>query len=236
MAAFNPGKMLFWTLPVVSTGLLGVGTIALAPDTPLFGFGVPFVCALFVAALASAFSIRVHRMVLSPGGSQSSLSTQLKERNTWRYFLGTVMVAAMGAAPALAVGFALSKIPEPGIPAPLGTILAFVLPYLAAQLVIAKRQLLYLTGISLGRGNAWTESTTMGEGYGVRLACVNLLSAVYTIGISLFAGWLVGLVFTTGPQGLLEFLTIVVGLPAQLGCFACLQAACYRRLSQNPVP
>jgi hypothetical protein len=199
-------------------------------------YGVPFAFTLLVAALASAFSIRVHRMILVPGEHHCFLSTQLKERNTWRYFLGTVMVAAMGAVPALAVGFALSKIPEPGIPAPLGTILAFVLPYLAAQLVIAKRQLLYLTGISLGRGNAWTESTTMGEGYGVRLACVNLLSAVYTIGISLFAGWLVGLVFTTGPQGLLEFLTIVVGLPAQLGCFACLQAACYRRLSQNPVP
>lgn len=235
MAALNPGKMLLWTLPVVSAGLLGVGIVAVTPYSPLLAFGVPFVFVLIMVAFASVFSIRVHRMVLVPSNQLSVLSTQLKERSTWRYFSGMLLVAGMGSVPALAVGFALSKVPEPGPPAPLGTVLAFVLPYLAAQVVIAKRQLLYLTGISLGRVNAWRESTTMGEGFAFRLAFVNLLSALYTLGISLFAGWLVGMAFTTGPQGLLEFLTIVVGLPAQLGCFACLQAVCYRRLSLNPV-
>jgi hypothetical protein len=236
LAAQNPGKLLFWTLPVVSVGLLGVGTVALVPYSPLAAFGVPLVFALIVATFASAFSIRVHRMVLNPGERPSPWSILLKERTTWRYVQGVLLVAAMGAVPALAVGFALSKIPEPGLPAPLGPILAVVLPYLSAQVVVAKRQLLYLTGISLSRSNAWVESTTMGAGFGGRLASVNLLSAVYTLGVSLFAGWLVGMVFTEGPQGLLEFLTIIVGLPAQLGCFACLQAACYRRLSLNPVP
>jgi len=236
LAAQNPGKLLFWALPVVSAGLLGVGIVALTPYSPLLAFGVPFVFVLTMVAFASVFSIRVHRMVLVPGEQLPVLSTQLKERSTWRYFLGVLVIAAIGAVPAVGVGFALSRIPEPGLPVPLGAILNVILPYLAAQVVIAKRQLLYLTGISLGRGSAWTESTAMGEGFKLRLAFVNLLCALYTIGISLFAGWLVGMVFTTGPQGLLEFLTIVVGLPAQLGCFACLQAACYRRLSLNPVP
>jgi hypothetical protein len=192
--------------------------------------------AMILVTFASAFSVRVHRMVLIPGEPLSSFSTQLKDRSTWRYAWGVLVVAAMGAVPAIAAGFTLSRIPESSLPPPLGSILAVVLPDLSAQVVVAKRQLLYLTGISLGRGNAWLASSTMGAGFGARLAAVNLLSASYTLGVSLFAGWLVGMAFTEGPQGLLEFLTIVVGLPAQLGCFACLQAVCYRRLSLHPVP
>jgi len=48
--------------------------------------------------------------------------------------------------------------------------------------------------------------------------------------VSVFAGWMVGNSSIDAPQGLLEFLTIVVGLPTQLGFFACLQAVCYGRL------
>ena len=236
LAGRHSGKLFLWSFPVVTVGLLGVGTVALIPSSPEVVFGVPLVFAVISVFFASAFSVRVHRMVLIPGELPQPLSLQVKDHDTWRYARGVLLVAAMGAPAAIAAGYALSRIPENSLPAPLEYILAVIVPYLSVQVVVAKRQLLYLTGISLGRSTAWLASSTMGRGFGARLVAVNLLSALYTLGVSLFAGWLVGTAFTDGPQGLLEFLTIVVGLPAQLGCFACLQAACYRRLSFDPVP
>jgi hypothetical protein len=111
---------------------------------------------------------------------------------------------------------------------------ALILAWLAAQAATARLLFLYLPDLSLGGVGSWRASRIMARGCRGRLALLGLTSGVYTLGVSAFAGWMVGMAFT-GPQGLLEFLTIVVGLPAQMGCFACLQAACHRRLCPDPL-
>jgi len=123
---------------------------------------------------------------------------------------------------------------DAGLPGLLGPIAGFALPYLGLLALLSKRQLLYLTDISLNGHASWKDSTAMGRGFGWRLAGVNMVSGLFILGVSVFAGWMIGNSFVNAPQGLLEFLTIVVGLPAQLGFFACLQASCYGRLRLPP--
>lgn len=234
--AGNSGRLFVWTSPIVALGLAAVGARALLPLSAAAHVGVSAAYLVFLVVSASAFSVRVHRMILLPGEPLPPFLSYILARGTWRYAGGVLVVAAMAVVPAVAGGGVSSLVSEVGLPEPLGDILGTALPYFLVQAVVAKRQLLFLTDISLHPGGSWRTSTAMGRGYGVRLAALNMLSGVYTLGVTLFTGWLVGTVFTEGPQDLLEFLTIVMGLPAQLGCFACLQAACYGRLSPDTAP
>ena len=239
LTARHSGRLLIWSAPMVGFGLLIVAAEALQLFSPEVLAFAPAVVGLSLLILACAYSVQVHRLILVPYEAVPYFP-RVFSRSTWRYVSGFLVLALLAAVPGGVAGFAAAWVSDAAELGPFGPVLIVLASYFVVQVVIAKRQLLYLTDISLHQGGfwrgSWAASSAMGQGFGWRLAGLNLLSGLYTLSVSLFAGWLVGLVFPEGPQGQLEFLTIVVGLPAQLGCFACLQAACYRRLSLNPVP
>jgi len=231
LTARHSVRFFAWTCPIAAAGLSAVGAVALLPDDRLvflFAWGS---FALFFFAASCAFFVRTHRMLLIPGEPLAPLLGNTLAMGMWRYARGLAVIAALAVPCALAGWLCASRVSLDGLPDSAQAMLWFVLTYLLVQAGVAKRQLLYLPAVSLRHGRCWRESTAMGRGFGARLVLLNLLSGGYTLGVSAFAGWMVALVIPDGPQGLLECLTVVVGLPAQMGCFACLQAACYRRLS-----
>jgi len=236
LSARNSARMFVWTLPVGVAGVLGVGAAVLLREVPFASLAALCAAAAYLVVLACAFSVRVHRMLLVPGERPVPFGGQFFTASTWRYVRGSLVVALMAVIP-MALGVAAASFAsDAGLGFPLNAILAATLPYLAAQAVIAPRQILYLTDLSLRSRGSWAASTAMARGFHWRLRGVNLLGAGFSLVVTLFAGWLVGMAFAEGPQWALEFLTLAMGLPAQLVCFTCLQAACYRRLSLDPVP
>lgn len=231
LAARHSARLLAWSGPLLAVGLLATAV----QDAPIanptawaLAQAVPG-CALL--ALSASYSTRVHRMILLPGEPLPAPFQDAVAGTTWRYLLGLTVVGLCSIPPVLAAGLLVRAASGLGLPPPFDAVLEVVLPFLAVQATLAKRQLLYLPGISLRGPDPWQAATAMGRGYAWRLAGVNLLFGLYSLMVTLFAGWLVGNLFPEGPLGQLEVLTLAVGLPAQLGCFACLQAACYRRLS-----
>lgn len=236
LAARHTGKLLLWASPLALIGLAAVGALALAPESALLAICVPVGFALVLVVYWAGFSVRVHRLILlpDPDPDPDSTLTQARQRDLGgsvrRSIAGLLLLALLAVAPTVCGFIAGVSILQAGLPGLWGPIVAFVTPYLAVMALLGKRQLLYLTDISLNGHASWKTSSAMARGFGWRLAAINALSGLFILGISLFAGWMVGSAFADGPQGLLEFLTVVVGLPAQIGFFACLQAACYGRL------
>lgn len=236
LAARNSTRLLIWSAPVGLTGLAAVGAAALLGGAPPAFLSAMACAALGLGVLASAFSVRVHRMLLLPLEPLLSFSGQFSSPFTWRYFRGAlaltllaVVPAGLGAAGALAGAAA-------GLGPPWDFLLAALLPCLTVQAFMAPLQLVHMTGLSLRAGGSWRASVALARGNLRRLCAVNLLCAGFCILVALFAGWLVGMAFEDGPQGLLELLTLAVGFPAQLVLFTCLQAACYGRLARLTSP
>lgn len=260
LAARHTGKLLLWVSPLALMGLAAVGLLAVGPESDALSLGVQAGFALVLVVYWSAFSVRVHRLILLPSPDQNADPvpvTNIKpdegpdsvpdqgpdsgpglgdERSrdlsgsVRRSVGGLLLLALLAVLPTVCGLYLGGLIMDAGLPGLLGPIAGFSVPYLALLAILGKRQLLYLTDISLNGHASWKDSTAMGRGFGWRLAAVNMLSGLFIMGVSVFAGWMVGNAFVNAPQGLLEFLTIVVGLPTQLGFFACLQAACYGRL------
>lgn len=235
LSAKHSLRLFAWSAPVTVAGLAATAATALFPDIPAVYLGAPAAFLLYFAVAFCAFCVRVHRLILWPGEPASVLPVLTFPPGTWRYARGLAVAAAVGILPATAVWLALDALTPEGMPEAEWAALSLVLAFLAAQAAMARSLFLYLTGLSLRARGSWRASTAIARGCRGRLALLGLASGAYTLGVSVFAGWMVGMVFPNGPQGLLEFLTIVVGLPAQMGCFACLQAACYRRLSPDPL-
>ncbi|MFP5222275.1 MAG: hypothetical protein ACLGSA_08305 [Acidobacteriota bacterium] len=260
LAARHTGKLLLWVSPLALIGLAAVGVLAFSPESATLSVAVPLGFAVVLVLYWSVFSVRVHRLILLPdpdsthgslpdtapgsdvnskpvSGLESSPDSGPEDQRARdlpgsirRSVGGLLLLALMAVLPTVCGLYLGGLILDAGLPGILGPITAFAGPYLALLGLLGKRQLLYLTDLSLNGRASWKDSTAMGRGFGWRLAGVNMLSGLFILGISVFAGWMVGNSFTNAPQGLLEFLTIVVGLPAQLGFFACLQAVCYGRL------
>jgi len=250
LAARHTGKLLLWVSPLALTGLAAVGLLAIGPESAALSLAVQAGFALVLVVYWSAFSVRVHRLILLPtsglhsgpdsrpdDGPNSGPDEGLGDERSRdlpgsvrRSIGGLVLLGLLAVLPTVCGLYLGGLIMDAGLPGLLGPIAAFAVPYLGLLALLGKRQLLYLTDISLNGHASWRDSTAMGRGFGLRLAGVNMVSGLFILGVSVFAGWMIGNSFVNAPQGLLEFLTIVVGLPTQLGFFACLQAACYQRL------
>lgn len=266
LAARHTGKLLLWVSPLALTGLAAVALLAFGPESAALSLAVQAGFALALVVFWSAFSVRVHRLILlSPPGQNSGPGSTSYSRpddgpasvpdespepgsapgpdsgmddersrdlsgSIRRSIGGLLLLALLAVLPTVCGLYLGGLIMDAGLPGLLGPIAGFALPYLGLLALLGKRQLLYLTDISLNGHASWKDATAMGRGFGWRLAGVNMVSGLFILGVSVFAGWMIGNSFVNAPQGLLEFLTIVVGLPAQLGFFACLQAACYQRL------
>jgi len=239
LAGRHSRRFLPWSAPLGVCGMALVGLAFL-----LDGFSpmaLPACEALFLilgVGLGCAFSASIHRLLLLPGEPSGNLPVGITSPVTWRYVRGYLAVALLAVIPATLGGFLAARAAGSGIPV-LDVFLPFLLPYFLSQAAIAAPQLLYLPDVSLHAGSAsggscWRQGAAMARGYRLALIEVNLLSGVFTLGVSIFAGWVIGMIFPSGPQGVLEFLTVTAGLPAQVGTFACLQAACYRRLTLRP--
>jgi len=236
LAARNSARLLIWSVPVGLTGLSAVGAAALLGGTPQAFLATMACAALGLGVLFCAFSVRVHRMLLLPFEPVLSFSGQFSSPFTWRYFRGALAVALLAAVPAgFGAAVALAGA-SAGLGPPLDFLLAALLPCLAAQAFMAPLQLIHLTGLSLRAGGSWRASMAIARGNVHRLCAVNLLCAGFFILVTLFAGWLVGMAFKDGPQGLLELFTLAVGFPAQMVLFTCLQAVCYGRLAPAAHP
>lgn len=254
LAARHTGKLLLWVSPLALTGLAAVGLLAIGPESAALSLAVQAGFALVLVVYWSAFSVRVHRLILLPNpglhpapdskpddgpnsGPDEGLDpgpddvhAQDLPGSVRRSIGGLVLLGLLAVLPTVCGLYLGGLIMDAGLPGLFGPIAAFTVPYLGLLALLGKRQLLYLTDISLNGHASWKDSTAMGRGFGWRLAGVNMVSGLFILGVSVFAGWMIGNSFVNAPQGLLEFLTIVVGLPTQLGFFACLQAACYGRL------
>lgn len=262
LAARHTGKLLLWVSPLALTGFAAVALLAFGPESAALSLAVQAGFALVLVVYWSAFSVRVHRLILLPdsgltsgpnsapdsrpddgpdsvpdessdSGSDPGLGDERSRDlpgSVRRSIGGLLLLGLLAVLPTVCGLYLGGLIMDAGLPGLLGPIAGFALPYLGLLALLGKRQLLYLTDISLNGHASWKDSTAMGRGFGWRLASVNMLSGLFILGVSVFAGWMIGNSFVNAPQGLLEFLTIVVGLPAQLGFFACLQAACYGRL------
>lgn len=254
LAARHTGKLLLWVSPLAMTGLAAVALLAFGPESAALALAVQAGFAVVLVVFWSAFSVRVHRLILlsnpdpnsRPDAGQNSVPEEGSDPgfdsapddvhaqdlpgSIRRSIGGLLLLALLAVLPTVCGLYLGGLIMDAGLPGLLGPIAGFALPYLGLLALLGKRQLLYLTDISLNGHASWKDSTAMGRGFGWRLAGVNMVSGLFILGVSVFAGWMIGNSFVNAPQGLLEFLTIVVGLPAQLGFFACLQAACYGRL------
>lgn len=238
LAARHTGKLLLWVSPLALAGLAAVALLAFGPESAALALAVQAGFALALVVFWSAFSVRVHRLILLPPPGPTSgpdsgpddVHAQDLPGSIRRSIGGLLLLALLAVLPTVCGLYLGGLIMDAGLPGLLGPIAGFALPYLGLLALLGKRQLLYLTDISLNGHASWKDSTAMGRGFGWRLAGVNMVSGLFILGVSVFAGWMIGNSFVNAPQGLLEFLTIVVGLPAQLGFFACLQAACYQRL------
>ncbi|WP_027189625.1 hypothetical protein [Fundidesulfovibrio putealis] len=250
LAARHTGKLLLWVSPLALTGLAAVGLLAIGPESAALSLAVQAGFALVLVVYWSAFSVRVHRLILLPtsgpnsapgsrpdDGPNSGPGDGLGDERSRdlpgsvrRSVGGLLLLGLLAVLPTVCGLYLGGLIMDAGLPGLLGPIAAFTVPYFGLLALLGKRQLLYLTDISLNGHASWKDATAMGRGFGLRLAGVNMVSGLFILGVSVFSGWMIGNSFVNAPQGLLEFLTIVVGLPAQLGFFACLQAACYGRL------
>lgn len=217
------------SMPAAGLLLLGLGVLLGAEGA--WAVALTLAIWLAMAVLLAGFSVKVHRLLLEPADRWG----RPPARGRTRRYLGAMGLLAVASLPAWALArMAVLALDQQGLPAPLGAILSLLLPFFAVQAVMARRVLLYLPGVSLGRRSPWAAATTMGRGAGRQLLCLNVCGGLYTVGVSLFAGWLVGAAFPRGPQDMLELMTLLVGLPAQAVFIVCLQAACYRRLTLDP--
>ncbi len=233
LAARHSGRLFLWSLLPGCAGLAVAGAAFLDLDPATF-ITVLGALAAIVFVSSCAFSVRVHRHILLPSPPGETLAALLFERRMWRYAgesacaaLLSMIPAAAGAAAAAVLAGAL------GLPPGWTFALEAVLPLAAAQACLAGWQLVRLTSIPVRDASPPGTGRGLASGHRLGLAGVALLNCGYAVGVSLFAGWLVGLAFpyAGGDESRLELFTLAVGLPAQFCFYACLQAACFRRLA-----
>ncbi|GFK96010.1 hypothetical protein NNJEOMEG_03884 [Fundidesulfovibrio magnetotacticus] len=247
LASGHCWTLLAWSASMPAVGLLLMGLGVLAGASGPWAVALTLFIWAIMGGLLARFWVRAHRLMLLPPDREGLPAPEGRVRSClWAMVLltlasvpawvaGQVLARAMGQALDLALDLAPGLAPARSGPvASLEAVVSLLLPFFAVQALMARRVLLYLPGVSLGRRAPWSLATAMGRGHGLALARLNLCAGGFTVGVSLFAGWLVGMAFPHGPQGLLELLTLLVGLPAQAVFVACLQAACYRRLTLDP--
>lgn len=236
LMARHSGRLLGWSVYPGAAGVAMAGAAFVPLSFPAaIALGLILAASTFMASCA--FSVRVHRLILLPLHPSRPFPALFLDGLTWRYAgettcvaLAALFPAALGVAGAVLLGEALELSPGWLF------VLEALLPLAASQALLAGWQLIGLTSVSVRDALRVAAKPSPAEGFRWRLAGAALLNCGFAVGVSLFAGWLVGTAFPDQDLAPLELFTLAVGLPVQLAFFSCLQAACFRRLVPEASP